>query len=101
MFCKAALMVSAERSLGEFDFYRIAAEFAFEGFGGSFGHDMAAIDDGNVLREAIGLFEIVRGEQESTSLPRRGGRSPPTVRRAPRGRGRWWARRETKRADDG
>ncbi len=53
----------SERSFGEFDFYGIAAEFAFEGFSRALGDDATAIDDGNILREAIGFFEIVGGEK--------------------------------------
>ena len=54
--------------LGEFDVDRIAAEFAFEGFGGSFGDDVAAIDDGDVLGELIGLFQVVGGEQDGQAF---------------------------------
>lgn len=46
----------------------VPAQFTLEAVGGALDDDMAAVDDGDALGEPVGLFEVVRGEQDGQAL---------------------------------
>ena len=48
------------------DFLLIDA--AFKSFGRIEGDDLAGVDDADPVRELVGLFHIVRGQQDGVSL---------------------------------
>ena len=57
------------------------------------GDDPAVVDHDDVVGEALGLVEVLGGEQQRGAVGRRGCRARPTARCGHGGRGRSWARR--------
>ena len=61
------------------------------------GEDPAVVDDGQPLAEPVGLFHVVRGEDDGEPALVQAAQGLPEQRGAPAGRGRWWARRAAAR----
>ena len=57
------------------------------------GDDLPVVDDDDLLGEPVGLFEVLRREQDRGSACPPAPRSRPRARRGSGGRGRWSARR--------
>ena len=72
-----------------------AADLALELAGVAAGDDPAVVDDHDVVGQAVGLLEVLGGEQDGRALGRRACRARPTARCGRAGRGRWSARRGT------
>ena len=83
----------------QLDLHRVAAQLALELVGRALDHDPPVVDDRQPVGEAVGLVEVVGGEQHGDALV---GRQAPDLgphrRRAPRGPARWSARPGTARA---
>jgi hypothetical protein len=46
----------------------VAADAGFEGGGGVFDEDLAVVDDGEAIAELVGLFHVMRGEDDGDAL---------------------------------
>ena len=81
--------------LDHHDLDLVAADLPLELAGVAPGDDPAVVDDDDVVGQALGLLQVLRGEHDGGAACRRGCRSRSTARCGRGGRGRWWARRGT------
>ncbi len=79
--------------VGRADREPLAADDALEAVRGVVGDDAAAVDDGDLVGERVGLLEVLRREQHGRAVGDEAGGRRPTCPRAWPGRARWSARR--------
>ena len=80
-------------AVGERHLEPLAADAVLQLVRRALGDHLAVVDHGDAVGEAVGLVEVLGGEQHGRSRPRRAPRSSPTARAGCAGRARSSARR--------